>query len=264
MSLEKETAPDGGGAVPGGARPRRTGDTVTIDGGYQHRAMLSGNAVQRFWHHTKKLVIAELLPPDSDDFVIDVGCGSGVITAYLGGHAGGAAGIDGNPLAINYAKEHFQSGKVSFMEALVDENMALPAAPGKIYCLELIEHIHVDQGLALLRNLRKVSAPGARMLLTTPNYRSLWPAIEWAMDRFTNAPQLDDHQHVAHYHPKSLAALADASGWEVETLRTVSFLAPWLAPISWKLANSVHSLEGRVGWMPGSIIAGVFRARGDD
>lgn len=246
-----------------GARPRRTGDTVVIDGGYQHRAMDSGNAVQRFWHHTKKLLIAELLPPDPDDFVIDVGCGSGVITSHLGGLAGKAAGIDGNPLAHEYAVEHFQKGNVSFIKALVDENLALPAPPDKIYCLELIEHIHPEQGLALLRNLRAMSAPGARMLLTTPNYRSLWPVIEWALDRLTSAPQLDGHQHVAHYHPGRLSALAAAGGWEVEDMRTVSFLAPWLAPASWRLATRAHELESKAGWIPGAIVAGVFRAGGD-
>ena len=39
---------------------RRTGDTVAIDGGYQHRALTKGPAPQRFWHHAKTLAIARL------------------------------------------------------------------------------------------------------------------------------------------------------------------------------------------------------------
>lgn len=239
-------------------RPRRTGDTVAIDGGYQHRAMYSGNAVQRFWHHTKRLVIEDLLLPDAGDFVIDVGCGSGVITAYLGHHANRVLGIDGNRLAVEYARSHFSSGNVSFLQALVDEKLELPIPPDKIYCLELIEHLYDDQCLALLRNLRRISAPGARLLLTTPNYHSFWPAIEWAMDRFTTAPQLDGHQHVTHFTPSTLVGLAHASGWETQTLQTVSLLAPWLAPLGWRLAMRVHNFEKAARYLPGSIIVGVF------
>lgn len=59
---------------------RRTGDTIAIDGGYQYRALTEGYRVQRFWHYSKTLAIQEFLPPQSTDRIIDVGCGSGVIT----------------------------------------------------------------------------------------------------------------------------------------------------------------------------------------
>ena len=241
---------------------RRTGDTVSIDGGYQHRAMNSANPVQRFWHQTKRLLISELLPPARVDFVIDVGCGSGVITSYLGERAGQAVGIDGNPVAIDYARREFERENVTFMQTLADERLKLDAPPSKVYCMELIEHVYFEQGVTLLRNLRAVSQPGARMLLTTPNYRSLWPVIEWALDRYTDAPELGNQQHVTHYTAGRLRELAAAGGWDVEQVRTASFLAPWVAPLSWGLARFVHSVEVKARWAPGSILVGVLRARG--
>lgn len=240
---------------------RRLGDTIRIDGGYQHRAMYSKNAIQRFWHHTKFLIINELLPPKQPDFVIDVGCGSGVITSYLGKYSRKVLGIDCNSLAISYARRHFKSENVDFIEALVDENLILPEQPVKVYCLELIEHIFYEQALMMLRNIRNLSAQGVMMLITTPNYKSMWPAIEWAMDRFTSAPQMDEHQHVTRYDKKRLMELALKSGWHVKDIRTISFLSPWIAPLSWKLATTVHYIEEKTNYIPGSIIVSVLQAK---
>ncbi|HNR29836.1 MAG TPA: methyltransferase domain-containing protein [Candidatus Hydrogenedentes bacterium] len=238
---------------------RRTGDTVTIDGGYQHRAMHSPNAVQRFWHHAKKFVIADMLPPTADDAVLDIGCGSGVITSFLGEHAAHARGIDGNPDAIAYAREHFTTHNVAFQHTLVDDAFDIEAPPQKLYCLELVEHVYFEQAVALLKNLRRIAAQDAKLLLTTPNYRSLWPLIEWFMDHCTDAPTLDAHQHVFHYTRTRLAKLAIEGGWEIQDIRTILFLSPWIAPLSWNTARQLYSIEAKTTLIPGSIIVAVLR-----
>lgn len=238
---------------------RRKGDTVSIDGGYQHRAVTSGNAVQRFWHETKQWTITELLPPDADDFVLDVGCGSGVVSSFLGRSARRVLGIDGNPDAIDYAESNFASDRVAFMRGLVDETLTLDAPVDKIYCLEVIEHIYMEQGAEMLRNFKKLLREDGCVFLTTPNYRSLWPVIEWGMDRFGLAPRMADDQHVSRFSPTLLRDLCAVSGFRVERMVTVSFMAPWLAPLNWRLAVRCHQMESRVRWLPGAIVACVLR-----
>ncbi len=237
---------------------RRIGDSVEIDGGYQHRALISGNPIQRFWHETKQLTIEKILPPQPSDFVLDVGCGSGVITSVLAKTARKVIGIDGNKLAIDYASTTFNRSNISFVQGLVDEHFYLEERPDKIYSLEVIEHIYWDQGVTMLRSFKSLLAEGGKVFLTTPNYNSLWPIIEWGMDHFSNAAHLDSDQHVLHFNKKTLRKICEEAGFVVDSLYTVSFLAPWLAPINYKLARFCHRAEMRTQLFPGSILVAVL------
>jgi SAM-dependent methyltransferase len=107
----------------------------------------------------------------------------------------------------------------------------------------VIEHISREQGLAVLRTFARILKPGGRAVISTPNYRSLWPLIEWALDRTGMVPQLAEDQHVTFYHRRSLQALGEEAGLKLVAQRTVCFAAPWLALLSWRLAEAVHRLE---------------------
>lgn len=237
---------------------RRTGDTIAIDGAYQYRALTSGNAVQRFWHASKQLVIGQFLPPSPGDFVVDVGCGSGVVSNYLGSFGARVWGVDGNEAAIEFARGKFGSETVSFVRGYVDEHIQLPQPPDKMYCLEVIEHIYPDQGVAMLRVFHNLLKPGGKVLLTTPNYRSLWPIIEWALDRHGAAAHMAEDQHVCHYHPARLRQTAEQAGFTVETLTTFCFLAPWVAPVSNRFAHALHRIEVKSPLKVGSLILAVL------
>jgi hypothetical protein len=41
----------------------------------------------------------------------------------------------------------------------------------------------------------------ARLLVTTPNYRSLWPVMERAVDMMNMAPKMAGEQHISRFHP---------------------------------------------------------------
>jgi 2-polyprenyl-3-methyl-5-hydroxy-6-metoxy-1,4-benzoquinol methylase len=238
---------------------RRTGDTIDIDGGYQYHALKAGNAIQRFWHETKQLAIADLLPPEKEDTVLDVGCGSGVITGFLAQQCRAASGIDGNENAIAFARKQFGRQNTAFIHGLVDEDFQLEEKADKIYCLEVIEHLYEEQGTGMLRCFRNVLKKDGRVFLTTPNYRSLWPIIEWTMDTFGLAPKMDRHQHVTHYHPALLRKTAARAGFSVEKLVTVSLLSPWVAPLSHRLAHACYRREIRNRLPAGSILCAVLK-----
>jgi len=175
---------------------RRLGDTVKIGGDYQYKALTQGNSIQRFWHFNKHLSIMRYLPPNSQDTIIDVGCGSGVITSFLGESGASVLGVDGNSEAIQFASEKFSRPNVDFRLGLVDDEFESTQDFDKIYCLEVIEHIYRNQAKNMLNNFWRLLKPGGQVFLTTPNYRSLWPLIEWSMDKLGLAPPLAEHQHV--------------------------------------------------------------------
>jgi len=238
---------------------RRVGDSIKISGDYQFNASNSPNPVQRFWHLSKKLAIARFLPPRKEDFVLDVGCGSGVITSFLGESGAEVLGLDGNAAAIAFAAEAFSRPNVQFQLGLVDEQFNTSRPADKIYCLEVIEHIHLNQARDMLESFQHVLAPHGAVFITTPNYASLWPVIEWVMDLFHLAPQMSVHQHVEHYTIPKLKRLCRETGFVVEAIHTANFVAPWLALLNWGVAEKVDALESTSNLPFGSILTVVLR-----
>lgn len=236
----------------------KNGDTIAIPGDYQFRAINDGPAIQRFWHHSKKMAITKYLPAQTGDMVLDVGCGSGVITAFLGQSGARVVGVDINQEAVEFATTTYASGNVSFVRGLVDRPLPYDAQVDKIYCLEVIEHVFGNQAAEMLQEFRRMLKPAGRVFLTTPNYRSVWPVIEWLMDRSGLVPVMAEHQHVAFYHRRNLRSLCEESGFKVRTLTSMNFLAPWLAAFSWRLAEWCYAVEGRLPLGLGCILIAVL------
>lgn len=236
---------------------RRTGDEVAISGDYQYKALHHGPAPQRFWHYTKQLIITELLTPEQTDTVLDVGCGSGVVSDFLANTASRVVGLDGSEEAIGFAGKQFSRPNLSFRRELVDDNFTMDEPVDKIYCMELIEHIYNPQAVTMLRHFYNLLKPGGKVLLTTPNYRSLWPVIEFLLDRSGLTPPLMDDQHVCFYHGAMLRETLRKAGFEVVTSTRFCLAAPWLAGLSWSLSEAVFKMERALGTPGGLLLVAV-------
>jgi 2-polyprenyl-3-methyl-5-hydroxy-6-metoxy-1,4-benzoquinol methylase len=237
------------------------GDLIDIDGAYQHNALRSKNPVQRWWHQSKLCLIDELLEPLPGDRILDVGCGSGVCSAHMAAKGAEVVGVDGNQAAIDFARAAYVGGMpgLSFQKGLVDE-LAFPRAYfNKAICLEVIEHLYENQVIELLGSVSRSLVPGGLLLLTTPNYRSAWPAIEFALDTLGLVPKLDGDQHVTHFYPRRLAALCASVGFAPVALRSICTIGPWLGLISDDLARRATTSEIRHGIPFGSVIAHLYR-----
>jgi 2-polyprenyl-3-methyl-5-hydroxy-6-metoxy-1,4-benzoquinol methylase len=223
---------------------RREGDAIEISGDYQARALKSDRAAQRFWHEAKFRLIERVAMPGKHDRVLDAGCGSGTISHFLSVHAGEVIGIDSNPSAINFATATYKAPKLEFrlgqFKALIGDKPF-----DKIYSIEVIEHLYDHQVADVLSLFHKLTTPGGQLFLTTPNYRSAWPLIEWLLDRFALVAKLDDAQHVTHFTKDKLAAACERAGWSVRHIGTFNGFAPFLAPISYRLALGLEEVEFR-------------------
>jgi len=91
----------------------------------------------------------------------------------------------------------------------------------------------------------KLTNPGGQLFLTTPNYQSAWPLIELLFDRFGLVATLDEAQHVTHFTKRTLSAMCERAGWRVGHIGTFNGLAPFLAPISRRLALGLEEVEFR-------------------
>lgn len=221
---------------------RREGDAIHIRGDYQARALQSDRATQRFWHEAKFRLIERVAMPQKTDRVLDAGCGSGTITNFLSQHAGEAVGIDSNPSAIEYTTAAYDRSNIKFKLGQFDDLLDDKLFDG-IYCIEVIEHLYEQQVAEVLALFHRLTNPGAHLFLTTPNYRSAWPLIEWLLDRLGLAATMDEVQHVTHFTKAKLAAVCERTGWTVRKIGTFNGIAPFLAPISYPLALKMEKIE---------------------
>jgi hypothetical protein len=102
-----------------------------------------------------------------------------------------------------------------------------------------------------------VLCPGGRLLITTPNYRSFWPIMEWAVDRLNMAPKMAGEQHISRFHPSSLTKMLNESGLRMEYAGSIYNLSPFLSLVSLERANRQlqRELSGRSPW--GMILVAV-------
>ena len=221
---------------------RREGDAIRIGGDYQARALRSDRVAQRFWHEAKFRLIQRVAMPSKHDRVLDAGCGSGTISQFLSLHAGEVIGVDSNPSAISYARSAYDAPNLEFRLGQFEDLIA-DKPFDRIYCIEVIEHLYENQAADVLSLFHRVTNPSGQLLLTTPNYRSAWPLIEWLLDRFALTAKMDAVQHVTHFTGKKLVAMCEHAGWRVHHNGTFNGLAPFLAPISRRLALSVEKFE---------------------
>lgn len=236
-----------------GAR-RRERDAVEIRGDYQARALESTWAAQRFWHAAKIRVLDRVASPPPGARVADAGCGSGVIAHHLAARGAHVTGFDSNPAAIAHGNATYQRPGLAFVLGPF-ERMREHAPFDQIVCLEVLEHLYLEQAQATLRLFHEVAAPGGTLFLTTPNRRSAWPLIEWLLDRSGLVPTLDEAQHLTLFTARTLRECCESAGWRVEELGSFNGLAPFVAPVSERLAGWVERAEFAARrWLPLNLL----------
>jgi len=169
--------------------------------------------------------------------------------------------VDANPDAIAYCRAASRRSNVAYHCAFVEDLDFEPSSFDRIVCLELIEHLYPDQGLELLRTLRRLLRPDGLLLLSTPNYASAWPLLELLMDRLHLAPRMHQDQHVSRYSRRKLARLGERAGLEVAALGKFCGIAPFAAPLSWAFASRLDRAERAVGSPFGMLLFALWRPR---
>ena len=168
---------------------------------------------RHWWYRGRRRIIrAELdrlaLAPGAR--ILDAGCGSGRTLEELVAY-GEVQGIELDPgaagLAISRGVGEVQIGRLE----------ELPWEDGQfdlITCLDVIEHTPDDR--VTLSELRRVSKPGAFLLVTVPAYQGLWSTHDVA------------NHHYRRYSRARMRAAAGEAGWRVQ--RMTSFNGLLLGP----------------------------------
>ncbi|HMB21866.1 MAG TPA: methyltransferase domain-containing protein [Anaerolineales bacterium] len=218
-------------------------DYHSVDGDYQYRALHSGHPMQRFWHGGKLTMIDQLVRPhlNAGSRLLEIGCGAGNLLLQATVPGSYPVGLDLSMQALTFVRSRLRETTSGFA-CTQSIGEALPFPAGSFDCVLLSEVIeHLDAPQTSIIEAARVLKPGGRLLVTTPNYRSFWPVMEWAVDRLNMAPKMAGEQHVSRFHPASLKQMLVENGLNVEYSGSIYNLSPFLSLIS--LAQAKRQLQ---------------------
>jgi SAM-dependent methyltransferase len=129
--------------------------------------------------------------------VLDVGCGTGATSAALA-EFGEVFAVDLSQEAVHFAHGRALQTAVMNAAGLAVQEQAFQL----VVALDVIEHLEDDRGA--MAELRRVLAPGGRILITVPAYKWLWSSHDVA------------NGHWRRYRRMELKRLLETSGFEVE------------------------------------------------
>lgn len=230
-------------------------DYHSVAGDYQYRALHSGHPMQRFWHRGKLVMIDQLIRPHlrAESRLLEIGCGAGnlLLQATVAGSYPVALDLSMQALTFVRARlEEVESGADAPAGFVCTQAIgeALPFLNNTFDCIllsEVVEHLETPQ--KSIREAVRVLRPGGRLLVTTPNYRSFWPIMEWAVDRLSMAPKMAGEQHISRFYPSSLKKMLVESGLCLEYAGSIYTLSPFLSLFASKQASRQlqRELNGR-------------------
>ena len=173
-------------------------DYHTIAGDYQYRALNEGHAMQRFWHRGKLVMIDQLVHPHlkENSRLLEIGCGAGNLLVEASVQGSFSIALDLSMQALTFVRSRLQTvetgpGVIKGFACIQSIGEQLPFTDGSfdfILLSEVVEHLEEPQ--MSIREASRVLRPGGRLLVTTPNYRSFWPVMEWTVDRLNMAPKM--------------------------------------------------------------------------
>ena len=220
-------------------------DYDSVAGDYQYRALHSGHPMQRFWHGGKLVMIDRLIRPHlkTDSRLLEIGCGAGNLLLRAAVRGSYPVALDLARQALTFVRSRLreaQSGSEAPRDFMCLQSVGelLPLADRSFECIllsEVIEHLEAPQ--VSIKEAARVLRPGGRLLVTTPNYRSLWPLMERVVDLLNMAPKMAGEQHISRFHPASLKRLLIEAGLRIEYFCTIYDLSPFMSLFSPKWAN---------------------------
>jgi SAM-dependent methyltransferase len=179
----------------------------------EYEAMLAMDE-RHWWYRGRRRVLRAVLdglplPPPERASILDAGCGSGRTLDDLSRY-GSAHGTELNQLGIEATRRRGHEVRAAPVESIPYGDASFDL----VTCLDVIEH--TDDDRAALRELRRVTKPGGRLVVTVPAHPRLWSRHD------------EVNGHRRRYTRRSLMAAAADSGWRIE--RMTGFNVAYLAP----------------------------------
>jgi len=162
---------------------------------YEWEAYYNGNIIQKWWKRSISRTIREWMPPNEENTILEIGCGSSPTILNYGANA---TAID-----VNSSKIKFMKGKNTQVQFLNKKIENVKDKYDRIICIEVLEHL--EDAESAVKSISGRLNEGGKVILATPDYnRVLWRIAE----AFTPYKE----EHITQFSRKSLEILCAKYG----------------------------------------------------
>jgi len=214
-----------------------------IPEGYYDVVHSKKNGIQFKWHDLKFKKIYQLINDLNPTEVLDVACGPGTFIGNCSSIAN-FTGIDIAEKQIEYANKKYGNKNKNFV---VCENAKFPFLDNSfdlITSIEFIEHISSEDFESNLLEMNRCLKPGGTIILTTPNYYSLWPILEILVSKITSQNYLE--QHISHYNKSLLLKKLNKFNFRNANVSTYLLFAPFFAIFGNSISDLIFNIETKL------------------
>lgn len=215
-----------------------------------YEALTKGNKIQRFWHDRKFSSVLDKIDLTDGYCALDVGCGPGVLLSRISKNLKLAFGLD---ISKNQVK--FTQDLLGNKQNVVGGSQNLPFKENSLNCvfmIEVLEHIPPEEAEKSLISIYRTLKRGGIFLLTTPNYSSLWPLIEFFWNKVN--PINYNEQHINKQNIGKLRENLVKCGFKNIDVETIFIISPFLSLFSKKLAERLFRVEKKLNHSGNLII----------
>jgi 2-polyprenyl-3-methyl-5-hydroxy-6-metoxy-1,4-benzoquinol methylase len=228
-----------------------------VSGDYYERAHTTGPPAQRWFYQTREAELLRFAKLQEGQQVMDLGCGSGVLTRTIARLYPGCklVGVDISEAAVRWANAAASREGLKNARFMVGDasDLRIKERFDTVIVSHMLEHL--KRPVEALRRLKGMLRPGGKIIVATPNNRSLWPLAEAVFDRLMAEPGYSLHeQHIFEFNPASLRAALLEAGYNGVEIRSTYHISLPVALLSRRLASGLLDVEGRLSALPGGMI----------
>ena len=146
---------------------------------------------------------------------MDIGCGAGTFLGQLKNSK--SYGLDIAKKQILYAKKHYKNNRTKFILMKKNRIPLKSKSVDSITILDLIEHLKNNEIKLLLKESHRVLKKNGKILITTPNYISMWPILEFIVNSVSDLSYED--QHINKFNIFRIKKIFDKKKFKISSLK---------------------------------------------
>ncbi len=201
------------------------------------------------YEQARREIVASLLPAGEGRLALDVGCGPGVYSRLLAEAGWRVEAVDADAENLQHAQAAatYPGDAVDILPTLPERRFDL------VLALEIIEHMPLARGETLLREIRRVLAPGGTLILSTPNRFSPEGLVGYYLNekiRHARAWQAWDPSHVHIYSSPEILRLLRRAGFSIVSVTGYWYETrlSWLGRVALPLVSTRRFPLNRFGF----------------
>ena len=165
--------------------------------GYYDKIFNKKKGIQSKWHHIHYSIIKKIMGVYKKH--LDIACAGGTFIGTLNKNKK-SFGIDISINQINYAKKNYENRNHKFFTI---HNNKIPFKNNffdLVTNLQLLEHLTLEDNKRILKETYRVLQKKGKLIITTPNYSSIWIIVEKLVNFFGEVSY--DDQHITFFNKK--------------------------------------------------------------